>query len=261
MNPSRHLWIALLTLGTGFSLEPPKGEDPPPVRPRGEGAGKAQRGGKDRPEGRRMMEMWKKADTDGDGFISLAEFGAMERPRRLPEEKRAEIFKRFDKDGDGRLGPKEIPRRPQGGMPPLEQVDADKDGRIVFEEFVHLGFVTRLPEERRRALFERMDQDGDGALTPKDRPKGGGPPWQGKRDGKGGGHGPQGMDLIRELDKNGDRALDFDEFREAGFLKGKSEDEQEDRFEQMDRNDDLKLDAADFPPPGERKPDAPGQGG
>ena len=48
------------------------------------------------------------ADTDGDGFISLAEFGAMERPGRLPEEKRAEIFKRFDKDGDGRLTPREF---------------------------------------------------------------------------------------------------------------------------------------------------------
>lgn len=56
-------------------------------------------------------------------------------------------------------------------MPPLEQVDADKDGRIVFEEFLKLGFVTRLPEERQRALFARMDHDGDGAITPKDRPE------------------------------------------------------------------------------------------
>ena len=265
MKCSRYLWIALLTLGTGFSLEPPRGEDSPPVKPRGEGAGKGPRGGKDRPDGRRMMEMWKKADTDGDGFISRAEFGAMERPGRLPEEKRAEIFKRFDKDGDGRLGPSEMPRKPQGGMPPLEQVDANKDGRIVFEEFIHLGFVTRLPEERRRALFERMDHDGDGALTAKDRPQGGGPPRQGKRDGKGGGkdggRGPQGAELIRALDKNGDQALSFEEFREAGFLKGKSEDEQEDRFEELDRNGDLKIDASDFPAPGERKPDAPGQGG
>lgn len=265
MKCSRYLWIALLTLGTGYSLEPPQIEDSPPVKPRGEGAGKGPRGGKERPDGRRMMEMWRKADTDGDGFISQAEFGAMERPGRLPEEKRAAIFKRFDKDGDGRLGPDEMPRKPQGGMPPLEQVDANKDGRIVFEEFLKLGFVDRLPEERRRALFERMDHDGDGALTAKDRPKGGGPPWQGRRDGKGGGkdggRGPQGQDLVRALDRDGDRALTFEEFRVAGFLKGKSEDEQEDRFEELDRNGDLKLDAADFPPPDERKPDAPGAGG
>ncbi len=208
-----------------------------------------------------MMEMWKRADTDGDGSISLAEFGAMERTGRLPEEKRAEIFKRFDKNGDGRIGAGEMPGRPQGGMPPLAEVDANKDGRIVFEEFRGLSFVTRLPEDRQRELFKRMDHDGDGALTPKDRPAGsprdgksGGHPWDGRRDGKGGGHGPQGPDLIKSLDKDGDGALGFEEFRQAGFLKDKSEDEQEDRFEEIDRNHDLKIDAADFPPPGEGQP-------
>jgi Ca2+-binding EF-hand superfamily protein len=224
----------------------------------------------DRQGMREMIEAWKKADGDGDGFISLAEFGAMARIGQLPEEKRAEIFKRFDKNGDGRIGPEEIPSRSPGGMPPLSQVDADKDGRIVFEEFKNLSFVTRLPEERQRELFQRMDRDGDGALTPKDRPAGGsrdgrpggpprdgrpdGPPRDGRRDGRGGGRGPNAADLIQALDRNGDGALSFEEFRMADFLQGKSEDEQEDRFEDMDRNDDLKIDAADFSPPGEGKP-------
>ena len=32
---------------------------------------------------REMLEIWKKADTDGDGFISLTEFGMMERKTGL----------------------------------------------------------------------------------------------------------------------------------------------------------------------------------
>ena len=201
-----------------------------------------------------MAEMWKKADADGDGFISLEEFGTMERPRRLPEEKRAGIFKRLDKNGDGRIGPAEMPKKPPGGMPPLAQVDADKNGRIVFEEFRNLDFVKRLPESRQRAMFQRMDHDADGALTAKDRPAGG-PARSGRRETKRGredkgGAGPRGPELIRQLDRDGDAALGFEEFRQAGFLKGKSEDEQEDRFEELDRNGDLRINAADFPPPG-----------
>ena len=61
----------------------------------------------------------------------------------------------LDKNGDGKIGADEMPRRPQGGMPPLSQVDANKDGKIVFEEFRNLSFVTRLPEDRQRALARR----------------------------------------------------------------------------------------------------------
>jgi Ca2+-binding EF-hand superfamily protein len=255
MNSSHTAWIALLLAGSAIAQEAPKRDDSPPPQ-RGEGG--KDRPGRDKERGGRMIELWKKADTDGDGFISASEFASLERPGQLPEEKRDEIFKRLDKNGDGRIGPEELPRRPQGGMPPLEQVDADKDGRIVFAEFKNLGFVAKLPEERQQKMFTRMDRDGDGALTPKDRPEG--PPhrdgkWDGKRDSKPdggkGGRGGHPLDLVRKLDQNGDGALNFEEFRQAGFLKDKSEDEQEDRFEEMDRNKDLKIDAADFPPPPE----------
>ena len=62
--------------------------------------------------------------------------------------------------------------------------------------------------------------------------------------------------IIRQLDKNGDGALSFEEFRESPMVRNLTEDEQEDRFEEMDRNDDLKLTHEDFPaPPPREKPD------
>lgn len=262
MNLHLHAWIAILSMGTALAVEEPADAKPqPPDGPAKERSAEGEKGKKNKnkdkgerggKEGRRaVLEIWKKADTDGDGSISLAEFSAMERPSRLPEEKRLEIFKRIDKNGDGKIGPDEMPKGRPGGMPPLEQVDFDKDGRIVFSEFQKLGFVARLPEERQRAMFARMDRDGDGALTPKDRP-------EGHRDGKGGQDGkgprkPNPLDMVKHHDKDGDGALSFDEFRQIPWLKDKGEDEQEDRFEEMDKNNDLKLDAADFPPPGEKR--------
>lgn len=266
MKVLRYPWIVLLALAPALAEEAPveKKEAPAPSsaeggekKPGEGGKGKKQesrKGDRGKEARRAMMEMWKKADTDGDGFISLVEFSAMERPGRLPEEKRAEIFKRIDKNGDGKIDPEEMPKgHPGGGMPPLEQVDFNKDGRIVFEEFQKLGFVARLPEERQRGLFARMDRDGDGALTPKDRPE---------RDGRGKGKGDRDgkgerrfnpLDMVKDHDKNGDGSLSFEEFRDMPWLKDKGEDEQEDRFEGFDKNKDLKIDATDFPPPGAGK--------
>ncbi len=251
MKALRYSWIVLFSAGAALAADEAGGEPAPSPRKEMKAHGEGGKGGKSKGERgrdmrRAMAEMWKKADTDGDGFLSLAEFSAMERPSRLPQAKREEIFNRIDKNGDGKVSPDEMPKVPPRRMPPLEQVDLDKDGRIVFAEFQKLGFVARLPEERQRGIFSRMDRDGDGALTPKDRPKSDG------RDGKGPRRGNP-MEMVREHDKDGDGSLSFEEFRTIPWVKDKGEDEQEDRFEEMDKNDDLKLDAADFPAPEKKK--------
>lgn len=53
----------------------------------------------------------------------------------------------------------------------------------------------------------------------------------------------------RAGDKDRDGALTFEEFRVGPRHKDLGEDEQENRFEAMDRNHDKKLTAEDFPPP------------
>jgi Ca2+-binding EF-hand superfamily protein len=202
---------------------------------------------------RRFVEFWKMVDKDNDGFISRVEFDAMPRVQKLPEEKRSHLFSRLDKDLDSKLGRDEIARmgRFKEGhgkpMPRLWELDTDKSGGISLEEFKAGQFVKKLPPEKQGKLFQRLDTDGDGLITPKDKPE---PPF--KREG--GDKRPDGerkdpRQMLRILDKDGDGSVTFDEFRHDPMVKNLGEDEQEDRFEELDRNDDLKLTADDFPPP------------
>jgi Ca2+-binding EF-hand superfamily protein len=60
--------------------------------------------------------------------------------------------------------------------------------------------------------------------------------------------------MIEMLDKDGDEALSFEEFRRAPWLKDLGEDEQEEQFEKIDRDGDLLIRKEELPP-------APPQGG
>lgn len=214
--------------------------------------------GERRGPSRSIMEA---ADTDRDGFIAKAEFDAMPRIMNLSEEKRANLFKRLDKDGDGKLSRDELApfAKPHDGgadrpMKRLWELDSDKSGGISFEEFKAGQLFMKLPPQKQQEVFHRLDTDGDGVISPKDRPE---PPFK-RPDGN---HHPKRGDgdhpddggergqINRKLDLDGDGALSFEEFRKGPVVKNLTEDEQEDRFELIDRNGDHKISAEDFPPP------------
>ncbi|GAA5131687.1 hypothetical protein GCM10023212_43290 [Luteolibacter yonseiensis] len=230
--------------------QPPEQEKTPP----GEGKG--------RPPGPRppFAETWKAADKDNDGFLSTAEFAAMPRIVNIPEEKRANIFKRLDKDGDGKLSREELGRfgkpHDKGDHPAKRfwELDSDKSGGISLEEFKAGEVFKKLPPEKQDTVFRRLDTDGDGVITPKDKPE---PPFRGpKKDGDRPEKPPE--QINRKLDTNGDGSLSFEEFRLGPAVKNLTEDQQEERFELLDRNNDLKISTEDFPPPPpKQKPDAP----
>ncbi len=120
-------------------------------------------------------EGFKKMDKDGDGTISPEEFYASPRMEQVPEEKREEIFTRIDSDGDGKITPMEIRRMHQQNherrMRELRELDTDQSGGLSFEELSKGAFFSKLPEEKRQEIFNRMDTNGDGQITPEDRPR------------------------------------------------------------------------------------------
>lgn len=137
-------------------------------RPQRDGEKRQPRGG---PE-----EMFRNMDRDGDGKISKREFFASPRMERLPVERRVEIFARLDRDGDEFLTSDELrgmrqdaERRVREGF---RKLDADNSGGLSFEEFSKSEFFGKLPVEKRRQIFDRMDTDRDGEITAVDRPQG-----------------------------------------------------------------------------------------
>lgn len=208
-----------------------------------------------------FREAWSQADLDRDGKISKEEFKAIPRVRKLPEEKQDEIFMRLDKDSDGFVGQTEISGfgRSRDGRPMrrLWELDTDRSGGISLEEFKQGPFFKKLPAEKMIELFHRLDTNGDGLITPKDKPEPppnrggkGRRPKKADKPGRGEIGGPKRQArLIEALDADHDGKLTFAEFRVGPAVKDLTEDQQEDHFEKLDRNHDQRISPEDFPPP------------
>jgi len=266
--------IPVSLLVAGLMLPAIVGAQPENERP-GKGPRDGPRDGPPRGE-RGFGKGWKQADTDNDGKVTLAEFMALPRIQKLDEERRNRIFSRLDKNGDKVLSGEELtsmdrpPHDRKEAMMRFRELDTDNSGGVSLEELKAGELFKKLPPEKQEALFAKLDTDKDGQITVKDRPGGahGGPERRMDRPDKPDrkpdreGRPDRGRDpkrMLRDFDKDGDGAVGFEEFRNAPPNAALSEDEQEDRFEALDKNSDKKLDEADFPapPPDKRPDDAP----
>ncbi|GAA0330077.1 hypothetical protein GCM10009087_45340 [Sphingomonas oligophenolica] len=110
-------------------------------------AGQAAPAGQGAPGGNGRGGMMMRADTNGDGKISQAEFTAMMDQR----------FARLDKNGDGFITADEVSdmpgRGPGGGV---MAADTNHDGKVSHAEFTALA----------TARFAKLDVNGDGQVTP-----------------------------------------------------------------------------------------------
>lgn len=124
---------------------------------------------------------------------------------------------------DGKQG-----ARFQAGGAMLQKADANKDGKLSFEEVSSV--LPNLTQER----FDRMDRDKDGALS------------AGEAGGPGAAGGPQPGQILQRADANKDGTVTFEEVQVA-FPKMTEE-----RFKRFDTNNDGALTKEDAPPKPER---------
>ena len=130
-------------------------------------------------DGRRHLvgkeEMFKRMDRDSDGKITKSEFFASPRIEQLSEEQRNALFARLDRDEDGLISREEIrmlrQQAERRARDDFRKLDVDKNGSVNFEEFSKGKFISKLPEEKQRQIYSRMDTDGNGVIDGADRPQ------------------------------------------------------------------------------------------
>jgi Ca2+-binding EF-hand superfamily protein len=188
--------------------------------------------------GGRGHGMMMRADTNGDGMISRAEFMAQADAR----------FARMDKNGDGVITADEMGgmagRGPGGG---LMAADTIHDGKISHAEFA----------AQAAARFARLDANGDGQISPDEMkatmermheamgghrgPGGPGgammpPPPGGPMGGTMSGGGHHGHGMLERLDTNHDGRISRDEMRA----------DMDRHFDKLDTNHDGFIDKAEM---------------
>ena len=127
-------------------------------------------------------------DKNQDGVITSEEFFAGPRMAKMPQEQRDKFFARMDSDGDGKVTPEEIRKMRQEShekhMREIRELDTDQSGGLSFEEMSMGKFFSQLPEDKRKQIFARMDTNGDGQITPEDKPQGPRPHPEGRERGE-----------------------------------------------------------------------------
>ena len=113
----------------------------------------------------------------------------------------------------------------------MQTYDRNRDGKISFEEFGATTKTAALKQEGRRRLFNHLDKNMDGRITPDELPKAIPRP-------------------VRGSDLNRDGSISFEEFRRNERLKGISEERMRAMFSRMDHNKDNVLTSQDFRPRG-----------
>jgi Ca2+-binding EF-hand superfamily protein len=176
-----------------FHLQAEEESREKPVRPfmekRGEDSqNSGERNGKMRPHREGEGDMFGMLDKNKDKVITSEEFFAGPRMSNMPQEQRDKLFARMDLDGDGKVTPEEIRKMREEThekhMREFRELDTDKSGGMSYEEISLGKFFSQLPEEKRKQIFARMDTNGDGQITPEDKPQGPRPHPEGRERGE-----------------------------------------------------------------------------
>ena len=118
-------------------------------------------------------------DSDGSGALNFAEFSKAAPLEKMDEKARKRLFKSLDKNRDqliqrselkmkGFHGGRDARNGSKGHHPNhFKKYDVNSSGGLDFDEFSKL-WVGRIPENRKKMLFDELDQNNDGEVSPQE---------------------------------------------------------------------------------------------
>lgn len=115
-----------------------------------------------------LLKDFRRLDRDQSDALDLAEFSQAKEVAEKEEDARVAIFKRIDRNKDGVIQREELKgsgRSKSRHDLDFKKYDTNDSGGLDYAEFSKLPFVGRLPDERRRAHFDRIDTDNNGEIS------------------------------------------------------------------------------------------------
>jgi len=119
-----------------------------------------------------LRKEFARLDINQTGSLDFTEFSRASLISELPEWQRKKIFKRLDHNRDQQIRRSDIKGFSGSGdrwaCPRIDfkKYDTSKSGGLNVEEFFKMPWVSRLPEDRRKRLFQTLDKNKDGEISP-----------------------------------------------------------------------------------------------
>ncbi len=101
---------------------------------------------------------------DGEGKLTEEQRAALRERIEGMKEKHPELFKKIDTDGDGKISPDER----EAAREKLEQFRQDGDRKLTDEQKEALRERIQGMKEKHPELFDRIDKNDDGKISPEE---------------------------------------------------------------------------------------------
>lgn len=118
----------------------------------------------------KVLKQFDRLDKDSSGGLSQEELGKALLFTEIPTSQLARVFGKIDRNNNGEIEKNELAKHEYHERPPIHfaQHDRDKSGGLSFEEYSAMPFMNRVPKQRCKKIFDRIDVDKDQQLSPQE---------------------------------------------------------------------------------------------